>query len=96
MGINSAAKFSLSIKLLTREKYLRIISHINDLNLLDNKKNLFKKKNISSILKFMKTDKKNNSNKINLILLKDIGKPIVSLYFKIDKIRNFFYKELFN
>ena len=63
---------------------------------MDNKKNLFKKKNISSILKFMKTDKKNNSNKINLILLKDIGKPIVSLYFKIDKIRYFFYKELFN
>ena len=96
LGINSAAKFSLSNKLLTRKKYLRIISHINDLNLSNNKKNLFKKKNISSILKFMKTDKKNNSNKINLILLKDIGKPIVSLYFKIDKIRNFFYKELFN
>ena len=96
LGINSAAKFSLSIKLLTREKYLKIISHINDLNLSNNIKNLFGKKSISSIVKFMKTDKKNNSNKINLILLKDIGKPIVSLYFKIDKIRNFFYKELFN
>ena len=96
LGINSAAKFSLSIKLLTREKYLKIISHINDLNLSSSIKNFFRKKSISSILKFMKTDKKNNSNKINLILLKDIGKPIGSLYFKIDKIRNFFYKELFN
>ena len=96
LGIYSAAKFSLSNKLLTKKKYLKIISHINDLNLPNNIKSFFGKKNISSILKFMKSDKKNNSNKINLILLKDIGKPIVSLYFKIDKIRNFFYKELFN
>ena len=44
----------------------------------------------------METDKKNNSNKINLILLKDIGKPICGLYFNINKIRNFFSKELFN
>ena len=44
----------------------------------------------------MKSDKKNNSNKINLILLKDIGKPIYNLNFKIEKIKNFFYKELFN
>ena len=96
LGIKSAAKFSLSNKLLSKKKYLKIISHINLLNLPNNIKKFFLKKNISSILNFMKSDKKNISSKINLILLKDIGKPISNLYFKENKIQNFFYKELFN
>ena len=96
LGINCASKFSLLNKLLTKEKYIKIISHINSLNLPDNCKKFFGRKNINSILKYMKHDKKNDSNKINLILLKDIGKPISNLYFKVDKIKDFFYKELLN
>ena len=44
----------------------------------------------------MKSDKKNNSEDINLILLKDIGKPIININFKIEKIRNFLKNELLN
>ena len=44
----------------------------------------------------MKSDKKNNSSNINLILLKDIGKPVMNANFKIYKIKNFLKKELFN
>ena len=44
----------------------------------------------------MKSDKKNNSININLILLKDIGKPVINLNFKINKIQNFLKKELIN
>ena len=44
----------------------------------------------------MKSDKKNNSADINLILLKDIGKPIKNINFKIEKIRKFFENELLN
>ncbi len=96
LGINAAAKFSLLNNMLTKEKYLKIITHIKNLNLPNNLKKFFKRKNINSIIKYMKFDKKNDSNKINLILLKDIGKPITNLYFNVNKIRDFFYKELLN
>ena len=38
---------------------------------------LFKKKHVSKIMNYMRSDKKNNSNNINLILIKDFGKIIV-------------------
>ena len=42
----------------------------------------------------MKKDKKNNSNKINLILLKKIGSPIHTLQFDEKKVNFFLRKEL--
>jgi 3-dehydroquinate synthetase len=42
----------------------------------------------------MKSDKKNNSSKINLILIKNIGKIILNLKFKEFKIKKFLNKEL--
>ena len=42
----------------------------------------------------MRKDKKNNFGKINLILLKDIGLPILNLQFKDKEIKNFLHKEL--
>ena len=94
LGIKSAAKFSLENKFLTKKNYDLIVSHINHLNLSKNLKKFFSKKNIDSILNFMKSDKKNNSNNINLILLKNIGKPVINSNIKISKIRSFFKKEL--
>ena len=44
----------------------------------------------------MKLDKKNNSQKINLILLKKIGKVKINLNFKIDKIYSFLNQILVN
>ena len=40
----------------------------------------------------MKLDKKNTSKKINLILLRDIGKPVINMNFDIDNIKKFFLK----
>ena len=96
LGIKSAAKFSMENKFLTKKKYNKIQSHINHLNLPNNLNKFFSKKNINLILNFMKSDKKNNSADINLILLKDIGKPIININFKIEKIRKFFKNELLN
>ena len=96
LGITSAAKFSLENKFLKIKKYNKILSHINHLNLPNNLNKFFSKKNINLILNFMKSDKKNNSTNINLILLKDLGKPIINKNFKIEKIRKFFEKELLN
>ena len=42
----------------------------------------------------MKKDKKNNTDKINLVLLKKIGSPIYKLQFDVEKIHFFLRNEL--
>ena len=42
----------------------------------------------------MKKDKKNNTNKVNLVLLKKVGFPIYNLEFDEKKINLFLKKEL--
>ena len=44
----------------------------------------------------MKKDKKNNNNKINLVLLKKIGKVSYNCQYNEKIIYNFFIKELTN
>ena len=44
----------------------------------------------------MRSDKKNNSSKINLILIKKIGKVIIGLRFNELKIKKFLFNELIN
>ena len=39
-------------------------------------------------------DKKNNSNQINLILLRKIGSPIINKKFKADVLKQFLEREL--
>ena len=39
-------------------------------------------------------DKKNNSNNINLILLKKIGKPVIDKRYKKSHLKSFLKKEL--
>jgi 3-dehydroquinate synthase/shikimate kinase/3-dehydroquinate synthase len=51
-------------------------------------------KDLNKILSFMKKDKKNNTKKINLILLKKIGTPIHKLEFNEKRIVTFLQKEL--
>ena len=42
----------------------------------------------------MKKDKKNNTNKLNLVLLKKIGHPMYKLQFDSQKVNLFLRKEL--
>ena len=49
---------------------------------------------LNSMVSFMKKDKKNNTKKINLILLKKIGKPSLNLNFENKKINSFLKEEL--
>ena len=56
----------------------------------------FLKKNINQILSFMKKDKKNNNNKINLVLLNKIGKATYNYQFKVPIIYKFLNEELIN
>ena len=94
LGIKTAAKFSLLIKILNIKEFELINNHLNELRLPMEIKKFFSVKNLSKILSFMKKDKKNNTNKINLVLLKKIGFPIHKLQFDEKKIYLFLRKEL--
>ena len=94
LGIKTAAKFSLLNNILDIKEFNLIENHLNRLNLPNNIQKFFSIKNLNKILSFMKKDKKNNTKKINLVLLKKIGSPIHKLQFDQKKINLFLRKEL--
>ena len=94
LGIKTAAKFSLSNKILSTKEFKLIENHLDNLNLPSNINKFFSIRDLNKILSFMKKDKKNNNNKINLVLLKKIASPIYKLQFDENKIRLFLKKEL--
>ncbi len=94
LGIKTAAKFSLSNKFLNINEFELIDKHLNKLDLPRDINKFFSIKNLNKILSFMKKDKKNNTNKMNLVLLKQIGSPIFKLQFNEKKINFFLRKEL--
>lgn len=96
LGIKSAIKFSLNEKILSLNDYNIINNHIKKLGFNLNLKLYFKLNNIDRIVSFMINDKKNISSKINLVLLKGIGNPIINKKYSSIKIRKFLKKELIN
>ena len=96
LGIITALKFSLNTKLVTLKDFNIILEHINNAKLPSNIKNYFLYKDLNKILKFMSKDKKNVSNKINLILIRKIGSTVINNEYNDFKIRKFLKKELIN
>ena len=96
LGIISAITFSLKIKLLSKIDYLEIKNHFIKYNLPNNINNYFFRKDLKKLILFMKKDKKNTSNLINLILLKKIGKIKLNLNFTDKKIHGFLKDQLMN
>lgn len=96
LGIISALRFSLSMKLLSKNEFHKVMKHILKIKIPSNIQNYFSKKNLNKILTFMIKDKKNTTQKINLILLKRIGNTIINKEFQKVKIKNFLKKELGN
>jgi 3-dehydroquinate synthase len=94
LGIKTAAKFSLLNKILSIKEFDLIKNHLNLLNLPADINKFFLIKDLNKILSFMKKDKKNNTNKINLVLLRKIGYPVYNLQFDEKKILFFLKKEL--
>jgi len=94
LGIKTAAKFSLSNNILNIKEFNLIENHLNKLSLPRNINKFFSIKNLNKLLSFMKKDKKNNTDKINLVLLKKIGSPVYKLQFDEKKINLFLRKEL--
>jgi 3-dehydroquinate synthase/shikimate kinase/3-dehydroquinate synthase len=94
LGIISASKFSFKNNLLSKTEFELIKNHLIKFKLPIGLKKKFLDKNIKNIVSFMEKDKKNNNKKINLILLKKIGKPIFNLNFENKKLYSFLKKEL--
>jgi len=88
LGIMSAVEFSRKKNILKKKDFEQITEHLKKLN-YDSLNKYFKIKDISKIIFYMKQDKKNNDNKINLILLKSIGSPILNKSFLENNIRSF-------
>ena len=94
LGIKTASKFSVVNKLLKINEFKLIENHLNKLNLPCNINNFFSNNSLNKIISFMKNDKKNNTKKINLVLLKKIGYPLFNYQFDEKKISLFLKKEL--
>ena len=96
LGIMSATKFSLKNNLISKNEYQYIKKHLIQIKFPIKLNKFFSLKNLNSIISFMQKDKKNTDKKINLILLKKIGKPIFDLNFDQNKLRMFIKNELRN
>ena len=96
LGINTALNFSLKNKLLKNNDYKLIINHIKNHNLPSSLNKFFSIKDLKKILTFMLADKKNNSDKISLVLLKKIGVPFINKHHTKKQISKFLKDELNN
>ena len=94
LGIRTATKFSLSKNILDIKEFDLIENHLKKFNLPRNINKLFSIQDLNKILSFMKKDKKNNTHKINLVLLKRIGLPVYKGQFDEKQINIFLRKEL--
>ena len=96
LGMTSALKFSKSSNFLPINEFKIISNHIESFGLPSDLKKYFSLKHVDKIVSFMANDKKNNSNKINLILLKKIGNVLTNKKFDEKKLKIFLKKELSN
>ena len=93
LGMVSATKLSNRLKILNKKNYEDILNHFEKLSLPRDISKYFNIKNIDKIIHFMKNDKKNIDEYINLILLSNIGK---TTGYKINKklLKGFLKNEL--
>ena len=96
LGMNTALGFSNKNKYLKNNEYKLIKQHLESSKLPHNIKNYFTSKDINKIISFMTKDKKNVSDKINLILLKKIGSPIIKNQYDKKYLKLFLKNELIN
>ena len=92
--MKTALKFSFLVKKLNHKSYNFIIKHFENSKLPGSIQSYFKLKHLNQILHFMEKDKKNNSNNIKLVLLENLGKPIIHNENNKYKLRLFLKKEL--
>ena len=94
IGIKNAVEYSNQCKLLNKKSYVLIKNHLDKISLNKSFKKLFKLRDIDKIVSFMKSDKKNYSKNINIILIQDFGK--IKLNYQVHKntLKKFLISEL--
>ena len=73
-----------------------MVNHIIKSHLPSDINKFFEAKDLNKILSFMLKDKKNNSDKISLVLLKKIGYPIINREYNQKSLKKFLKRELTN
>ena len=96
LGMKTALNFSLKKNFLNKKDYLTLSSHLQNSKFPSNIKKYFSPKDIGKIISFMTKDKKNNSDMINLVLLKKIENPLIDCKFKKKDLEKFLRNELTN
>ena len=96
LGMKTALNFSFKYNFLNKNDYNLIINHISNSSLPSSVNKFFNLKDLNKILSYMAKDKKNNSDKINLVLLKRIGLPLINEKFDKKKLGLFLKNELSN
>ena len=96
IGLKNALNFSSQLKLIKNKSYNLIINHIDKIPLNISFKELFKVKDIDKIVSFMRSDKKNNSNNINIILIKNFGIIKTNYQITYNTLKKFLISELKN
>ena len=92
----TALKFSDKIKILNKKDYKLVLDHYRKIKVNTNIQNFFSSKDLKRLVFFMIKDKKNISQKINLILLRKIGTTVLDQKFNQNTIKLFLKKELNN
>ena len=94
LGIKTALNFSLEKNMLNKKEFNLVVNHIKNSGLPFSVKKYFSIKDLNKILSFMLKDKKNNSEKISLVLLKKIGKPLFNKQYTKKELNLFLKKFL--
>ena len=95
LGMLCAVEFASRNKILKNKDLNLINEHYSALNLPNKLNNFFTKKNVNSIIQFMRSDKKNYDSKIKLILISEIGKTVKSINLKKSVLENYLNSKLF-
>ena len=90
----NAVNFSKEKKIISDPNSELINNHIKKIEIKNKYKDLFNKMKITSILNFMKSDKKNKSDSINLILIRNFGRLNLNYQAKSGELKKFLLKEL--
>ena len=94
--MTTALKFSKLNKFLSLNEFKIITNHVKKFGLPNDIKKYFSINDVNKIISFMIHDKKNYTDKINLILLKKIGIPMIDNKFDKKRLKMFLSKELSN
>jgi len=94
IGIKNALELSYQLKIISYKSYNLIKKHLDKIPLNKKFKQLFKVKDIYKIISFMKSDKKNNSKDINVILIQNFGRIKINYQIRDNILKKFLISEL--